>query len=73
MSKYRYEMGGIIRDTEIDFPYYTDEIIELLDEKDQRIAELEEQLKNSLENNNDLLKQIMDLQSQLIVERLKKE
>ena len=48
MSKYRYEMGGIIRDTEIDFPYYTDEIIELLDEKDQRIAELEEQLKNAV-------------------------
>ena len=48
MSKYRYEMGGIIRDTEIDFPYYTDEIIELLDEKDQRIAELEEQLKNAI-------------------------
>ena len=41
-------MGGIIRDTEIDFPYYTDEIIELLDEKDQRIAELEEQLKNAI-------------------------
>ena len=48
MSKYRYEMGGIIRDTEIDFPYYTDEIIELLDEKDQRISELEEQLKNAI-------------------------
>lgn len=47
MNKYRYEMGGIIRDTEIDFPYCTDEIIELLDEKDQRIAELEEQLKNA--------------------------
>jgi DNA-directed RNA polymerase subunit RPC12/RpoP len=49
MSKYRYEMGGIIRDTEIDFPYYTDEIIELLDEKDKRIAELEEQLKKFTE------------------------
>lgn len=49
MSKYRYEMGGIIRDTEIDFPYYTDEIIELLDEKDQRIAELEEKFNNLLE------------------------
>lgn len=48
MSKYRYEMGGIIRDTEIDFPYYTDEIIGLLDEKDRRIAELEEQLASSI-------------------------
>lgn len=41
--------------------------------QDQRIAELEEQLKKSLESNNDLLKQIMDLQPQLIVERLKGE
>ena len=44
MSKYRYEMGGVIRDTEIDFPYYTDEIIELLDEKDKKIADLEAKL-----------------------------
>lgn len=60
MSKYRYEMGGIIRDTEIDFPYYTDEIIELLDEKDQRIAELEdkdwyEALIKQLEEQNERL------------------
>ena len=47
MSKYRYEMGGIIRDTEIDFPYHTDEIIELLEEKDQQIAELEAKLAES--------------------------
>lgn len=43
MSKYRYEMGGVIRDTEIDFPYYTDEIIELLEEKDQQITDLQDQ------------------------------
>ena len=35
MSKYRYEIGGVIRDTEIDFPYHTDEIIELLEEKER--------------------------------------
>lgn len=40
-------------------------------QQDQRIAELEEQLKKSLESNNDLLKQIMELKSQLIVEKLK--
>ena len=38
-----------------------------------RIAELEEQLKKSLESNNDLLKQIMELEAQLIKERLKGE
>lgn len=46
---------------------------ETITELKNRIAELEEQLKNSLENNNDLLKQIMELQSRLIVERLKGE
>ena len=46
-------------------------LIEFFDKKQERIAELEEQLKKSLESNNDLLKQIMELQSQLIVERLK--
>ena len=44
-----------------------------LNEKDQIIAELEEQLKKSLESNNDLLIQIMELKSQLIIERLKGE
>lgn len=37
----------------------------------QRIAELEDQLKKSLESNNDLLKQIMELETQLIKERIK--
>ena len=44
MSKYRYEMGGVIRDTEIDFPYHTDDIVDLLDEKDQQISDLEAKL-----------------------------
>ena len=39
----------------------------------QRIAELEEQLKKSLESNNNFLKQIMELEAQLIKERLKGE
>lgn len=49
------------------------EFAECVYEDRQRIAELEEQLKKSLESNNDLLKQIMELQSQLISERLKGE
>lgn len=39
----------------------------------QRIAELEDQLKKSLESNNDYLKQVMELEAQLIKERLKGE
>ena len=49
------------------------EICRTLNKQDYRIAELKEQLKKSLESNNDLLKQIMELQSQLISERLKGE
>ena len=47
--------------------------LKILNEKDQRIAELEKQLKKSLESNNELLIQIMELESQLIIERLKGE
>ena len=54
-------------------PYENWQLREDLESKDQRIAELEEQLKKSLESNNDLLKQIMELQTQLIKERLKGE
>ena len=44
MRKYKYEGYGVVRDTEIDFPYHTDDIVELLDEKDQNIANLEAKL-----------------------------
>ena len=44
MSKYKYEGYGVVRDTEIDFPYHTDDIVELLDEKDQQISDLEHKL-----------------------------
>lgn len=57
MSKYKYEGYGVIRDTEIDFPYYTDDIVELLDEKDQNIANLEAKLaekEKQLENAQNL-------------------
>ena len=47
MSKYKYEGYGVVRDTEIDFPYHTDDIVELLDEKDQQIADLEAKLAES--------------------------
>lgn len=49
------------------------ELLKVKQIQDQRIAELKEQLKKSLESNNDLLIQIMELQSQLISERLKGE
>ena len=49
------------------------DICSLLNKQDQRIAELEEQLKKSLESNNNFLKQIMELEAQLIKERLKGE
>ena len=63
-----------IRDKKTNKEYVVlDELVPILNQQDQRIAELEEQLKKSLESNNDLLKQIMELQSQLIVERLKGE
>ena len=48
-------------------------ITKLLNQQDQRIAELEEQLQKYLESNNDLLKQITELEAQLIKERLKGE
>lgn len=46
MSKYRYEAGGIIRDLELDMSYHTDDIVDLLTEKDQQIAELKQQFAN---------------------------
>ena len=49
------------------------ELLKVKQIQDERIVELKEQLKKSLESNNDLLKQIMELQSQLISERLKGE
>ena len=47
MSKYRYEGYGVVRDTEIDFPYHTDDIVDLLEEKDQQITDLEAKLAES--------------------------
>ncbi len=44
MSKYKYEGFGVIRNTETDFTYHTDDIAELLEEKDQQISDLEAKL-----------------------------
>ena len=44
MSKYKYEGFGVIRNTETYFQYHTDDIAELLKEKDQQIDDLEEKL-----------------------------
>ena len=67
MSKYRYEGYGVVRDTEIDFPYHTDDIVDLLEEKDQQIAELKQQLhglpkKIVEEIRDDMSKRIMEKQ-----------
>lgn len=44
MSKYKYEAGGIIRDLELDIPYHTDDIVDLLTGKDLHITELQKKL-----------------------------
>ena len=70
MSKYKLDkLAQIVENS--NYIMTQEEVCERLNQQSQRIAELEEQLKKSLESNNDLLKQIMDLQSQLIIERLK--
>ena len=61
MSKYKYEGYGVVRDTEIDFPYHTDDIVDLLEEKDIHIRKLEE------EN-----KQLKQSQKHLAIEQLEK-
>jgi Mg2+ and Co2+ transporter CorA len=66
-----YDDAYEIVDRGIDKAMKPEDVADLLNQQTQRIAELEEQLINSLENNNDLLRQIMELQSQLIKERLK--
>lgn len=76
MSKYRYEMGEIIRDTEIDFPYHTDDIVELLDEKDKQISELETKLaernKTIDEINKEFLSVIEDWKQLVEIEKTEK-
>ena len=57
MSNYRYEGYGVVRDLKDDIPYHTDDIVDLLEEKDQQIAKLQKQLKQS--------------QKQLAIEELK--
>lgn len=47
MSNYRYEGYGVVRDLKDDIPYHTDDIVDLLEEKDQQIVELQKQLKQS--------------------------
>ena len=44
MRNYRYEGYGVIRDLKSDMSYHTDDIVDLLEKKDQQIAELQKQL-----------------------------
>ena len=74
MSKYKYEGYGVVRDTEIDFPYHTDDIVELLDEKDQQIADLETKLAEKdaeRELDNSFWKQECDSLQKTLVEKYK--
>lgn len=59
MSKYRYEGYGVVRDLELDMPYHTDDIVDLLEEKDQQIVELQEKVKK-LEYDNGELASLID-------------
>ena len=43
MSNYKYEGYGVIRDLKDDIPYHTDDIVDLLEEKDIHIKKLEEE------------------------------
>ena len=62
-SKYKYEGYGVVRDTEIDFPYHTDDIVDLLDEKDQdKISFAVEQLEKARKLIDELLDNCGDKQ-----------
>ena len=84
MSNYKYEGYGVIRDLKDDIPYHTDDIVDLLEEKDTHIAELKKQLEEkdadiiALDTDNYSFKQQIDnLRQQLksqpaeIVEKIK--
>ena len=63
MSKYKYEGYGVVRDTEIDFPYHTDDIVDLLDEKDQQITDLEAKLAEEKEYTQQYRKECAKIQT----------
>lgn len=69
MSKYKYESGGIIRDTELDMPYHTDDIVDLLEEKDKQLAKLEAEnlslQEQSIRDNQNWIAETTELQQQL--------
>ena len=61
MSNYRYEGYGVVRDLKTDIPYHTDDIVDLLEEKDLQITKLEEEKQ-----------QLIQTQKQLAIKELKK-
>ena len=67
-SKYKYEGYGVVRDTEIDFPYHTDDIVDLLEHKDQQISDLETKLVESNESHH---KNIVEL-TKMVTEKDRK-
>ena len=83
MRNYRYEGYGVVRDLKDDIPYHTDDIVDLLEEKDQQIAELQKQLEETkqtgsyqvmlmCQKENILLKQQLKSQPKEIVEKIRK-
>ena len=62
-SKDKYEGYGVVRDTDIEFPYHTDDIVDLLDEKDQdKISFAVEQLEKARKLIDELLDNCGDKQ-----------
>ena len=66
MSRYKYKLNGIIRDTETNLTYNIDDIVKLLNEQDDQITELKSQLIESE-------KRIEDLEVELSNEKQRKE
>ena len=60
MGKYKYEKYGVIRDTELDFPYHPDYIVDLLEEKDTHIKKLKEENQQLKQQLHDLPKKIVE-------------
>lgn len=65
MGKYKYEGYGVIRDTELDLPYHTDDIVDLLEGKDIHIKKLKEEITQLKQSQKQLaIKELEELQKE---------
>lgn len=65
MSNYRYEGYGVIRDLKSDTPYHTDDIVDLLEEKDIHIKKLKEENQQLRQSQKQLaIKELEELQKE---------